>query len=258
MPLPIAALAVGGGLAGLGALGSWLGGREDAERLSDAYDRISGMANDAVNANQADIDAYRAQLADTYGANASKYADALDRFLNSDVYQNEGFNYQGNINDYFDPAANQRWQAEMDAINNAAASSGGRFSSDYLSRLGARAQAHTSEEWEKAYQKLQQDRQMALNEYNVNSQNGWNNYNAQQNQMKAAVDAYGNDRNNLMQGLSDVTQATMNNRLGGLNTQAQTVMGQANAQQGTSGWDLLGNLGAAGANFMGNFFNGRK
>lgn len=257
MPIPAAALAVGGGLAGLGALGSWLGGRDEAERLTEAYDRIAGMADEAVAANQGDIDNYRAMLEGTYGANASKYADALDKFLNSEVYQNKDFEYTGNINDYFDPAANQRWDAEMAAINNAAASSGGRFSSDYISRLGARAQARTSEEWEKAYQKLQQDRQMALNEYNANSQNGWNNWNAQQGQMKAAVDAYGNAQNNLMQGISDVTQATMNNRLGGLNTQAQTIMGQANAQQGTGGWDLLGNLGAAGANFVGNFFGGR-
>ena len=257
MPLPLAALAVGGGLAGLGALGSWLGGRDEAERLSEAYDKINGLSEQAVGANQRDIDNYGTMLQNTYGAGAAKYQDALDRFLNSDVYQNEGFNYEGNINDYFDPAANQRWDAEMAAINNAAASSGGRFSSDYLSRLGARAQARTSEDWEKAYQKLMQDRQQAMAEYNTNSQNSWNNYNAQQGKMQDAVNAYGNAQNNLVQGMGDVTQATMNNRLGGLNTQAQTIMGQANAQQGTSGWDLLGNLGAAGANFVGNFFGGR-
>lgn len=256
MPLPLAALAVGGGLAGLGALGSWLGGREDADRLSEAYDRIAGLSDQAVSQNQRDINAYGTQLRDTYGAGAANYADALERFLNSDVYQNEGFNYGKDVNEFYDPYANQRWQAEMDALNNAGASAGARFSSDFMNRVGARAQAHTSEEWEKAYQKLQQDRQAALNEYNVNSQNNWNNYNANQSRMQAAVNAYGNDRNQLMQGLSDVTQATMNNRLGGLNTQAQTIMGTANAKSGTSGWDLLGGVGQAGANFLGNFFGG--
>lgn len=256
MPLPLAALAIGGGLAGLGALGSWLGGREDADRLSAAYDKISGMADKTVAANQADINSYSNRLQDTYGAGAANYADALDRFLNSEVYQNEGFSYGKDVNEFYDPYANQRVDAAMQALNNAGASGGNRFSSDFMSRMAAKQQSMASEEWEKAYQKLQQDRQAALNEYNVNSQNNWNNYNANQSRMQAAVDAYGNDRNQLMQGLSDVTQATMNNRLGGLNTQAQTIMGAANAKQGTSGWDLLGGLGSAGANFLGNFFGG--
>ena len=257
MPIPAAALAIGGGLAGLGALGNWLGARDNAEMLSQAYDDIMARTDNVVGQNQSDIDAYKRMVSDTYGEGASKYNEALANFLNSPVYQNENFNYGGDINQFYDPYANQRVQAAMDAINASGANGGNRFSSDFISRVGAKQQAMASEEWEKAYQKLMQDRQMALQEYNTNSQNQWNNYNAQNSRNQAAVDAYGADREGMLQGLSDVTQATMNNRLGGLQTQAQTIMGKANANQGTSGWDLLGNLGSAGAAFLGNFYGKR-
>lgn len=254
MPVPLAALAVGGGLAGLGALGNWLGARDNAQMLSDAYDDIMAKTNNVVGQNQTDIDAYKRMVSDTYGEGASKYNEALANFLNSPVYQNENFNYGGDINQFYDPYANQRVQAAMDAINASGANAGNRFSSDFISRVGAKQQAMASEEWEKAYQKLMQDRQMALQEYNTNSQNQWNNYNAQNSRNQAAVDAYGADREGMLQGLSDVTQATMNNRLGGLQTQAQTIMGKANANQDTGWASLLGNLGSAGASFLGNFY----
>lgn len=178
----------------------------------------------------------------------------MANFLNSDVYQNEGFNYTGNINDYFDPAANQRWEAEMSAINNASATGGNRFSSDYVNRVGARAQAHTSEEWEKAYNKLMQDRQQALAEYNVNSANAWNNYNATQDRAKYGIDQYANDRNMYTQGLGDATMAAMNNRLGGLQTQANVLSGQANAMQNQNiGGGIASALGPI-AQFAGSYF----
>lgn len=258
MPVPLAALAVGGGLAGLGALGNWLGARDNAQMLSQAYDDIMAKTDNVVGQNQSDIDAYKRMVSDTYGEGASKYNEALANFLNSEVYQNENFTYGDQpgqtIESFYDPYANQRVQAAMDAINASGANGGNRFSSDFISRVGAKQQAMASEEWEKAYQKLMQDRQMALQEYNTNSQNQWNNYNAQNSRNQAAVDAYGADREGMLQGLSDVTQATMNNRLGGLQTQAQTIMGKANANQDTGWASLLGNLGSAGASFLGNFY----
>lgn len=250
-------LIAGLALAGGGALANYLGNKAQSENLQDAYDKIQGSTNAAVAANAQDIQQYKNLVNQVYGQGASNYDAALQNFLNSDVYQNDAFSYGGDINDYFDPAANQRLDAEMNAIRNQGASAGNTFSSDFLGRMGARAQAHTSEEWEKAYQKLMQDRQMALNEYNVNSQNNWNNFNANQSRLQAAVNAYGSDRDKYYEGQGNAMAAGLQNRLGGLQTQAQTIMGAANAQQGTSGWDLVGGLAGAGGQFLSNYYGGK-
>lgn len=248
---------IAGGLAAAGAVGNYMGNQADAERASEAYDRIQGLAQDAGAANQQDIQSYKNLVAQTYGQGAANYDAALQKFLNSPVYQNEGFSFSDDISNYMDPAANQRLDAALNAINNNAASNGSRFSSDYNSRLGAAAQAQTSQEWEKAYNRLQQARQQAANEYQLNSQNNWNNYNAQVARDQYGVNAYANDRNQYINGLSDAMSAGIANRTGILDAQAQAIAGTANAQQGTSGWDLLGGLGGAGGQFLTSWFGGK-
>ena len=243
--------------AGASALGNYMGNKADANRASEAYDKITGLAKSAGAQNDADIKSYGNLINSMYGNEASQYSNSLANFLNSDVYQNEGFSYNGNVSDYMDPYANQRADAAMQAIANASASNGSRFSSDYISRVGAKQQALASEEWEKAYNKLMQDRQMALSEYNTNSQNAWNNYNATNARNQYAVDAYGNARNQYVSGLGDAMSAGVQNRNAVLQTQANAIAGSANAQQGTSGWNLLSALGGAGANFLGSYFGGK-
>jgi hypothetical protein len=246
-----------GGLAAAGAVGNWLGNNADAERAEEAYNQIKGLAEATGAANQQDIQSYKNLVAQTYGHGAANYDSALQKFLNSPVYQNEGFSFSDDISNYMDPAANQRLDAALNAINNNAASNGSRFSSDYNSRLGAAAQAQTSQEWEKAYSRLQQARQQAANEYQLNSQNNWNNYNAQVARDQYGVNAYANDRNQYINGLSDAMSAGVANRTGILDSQTQAIAGTANAQQGTSGWDLLGGLGGAGAQFLTSWFGGK-
>ena len=247
-------LIVGGAIAAGSIASNLYNSYQNRKSAEEAYDQIQRAADAAVNANANDIQSYKNLIQKTYGQGAANYQNALANFLNSDVYQNEGFNYTGNINDYFDPAANQRWEAEMSAINNASATGGNRFSSDYVNRVGARAQARQSEEWEKAYNKLMQDRQQALAEYNVNSANAWNNYNATQDRAKYGIEQYGNDRNMYTQGLGDATMAAMNNRLGGLQTQANVLSGQANAMQNQNiGGGIASALGPI-AQFAGSYF----
>ena len=248
---------IGGALAAGGAVGNYLAGKENADTLSKAYDRISGMSEKAVADNQADIDAYKALVAQQYGSGNAAYQQALADYLNSDTYQNEAFGYDKDVNSFLDPAMNQRIMETQNAMNNAAASNGGRFSSSYMNNLSARIAGQASEEWEKAYQRLLQDRQTQLSEYNANSQNAWNNYNAGQSKLQAAVNAYGADRDKYYEGMGNAMSAGVQNRLGGLNTMAQTTMGNANAQQGTGNAALFGNLMNAGATFMGNYFGGK-
>lgn len=260
MPIPLAALAIGGGLAAGGAIGDWFGKNADAERAAEAYDKIMEMSNQAMSTNQGNIDSYRNLISDTYGAGAANYGQALQNFLNSEVYQNQGFTYGDQpgqtIESFMDPAMNQRVDAAMNAINNSAASGGNRFSSDYINRVGSKQQSLASEEWEKAYNKLMQDRQMALNEYNINSQNNWNNYNAQQDRMKYGVDAYGRDRDAYIGGLGDAMSATIANRNANLQTQAEMLANKAQAQQGTDIGSLFGGIGGAGARFLTGMFGG--
>lgn len=247
-------LIVGGALAAGGAIGNYLSNEADAERLTEAYDKLTGRLDSTVNQNQSDIDKYGALMSSMYGGSDLAYKDALKRFTESPVYQNQDFSYDDDVSKYYDPYANQRMDAAMRAIENSAAANGNRFSSDFIDRVGAKQQAMASEEWEKAYDKLMKDRQMALQEYNANSQNGWNNYNAQQKRLTDLIGAYGNDRSSYAEGMGDVLSAGMNNRMGALQTQAQTIMGKADAQQGTGIEALLGNLSSAGANFFGNYF----
>ena len=225
--------------------------RQSAE---DMYDDFTDSADSAVATNARDINDYRNLVAQQYGAGAQKYSQALQDFLDSDVYQNKGFEFTGDVSDYMDPFQQQRVQAEMNAINNSAATGGNRFSSEYLSRVGGRAQALASEEWEKAYNRLMQDRQQQLNEWNMNSQNAWNNYNATQDRAKYAVDTYGNDRNQYVQGLGDATMAAMNNRLGGLQTQANVAAGRVNAMQNQNAGGALASALGPIAQFAGSYF----
>lgn len=253
--------------AGASAIGNYMANSDAADRASDAYNKISGLAQVAGAQNEADIKSYGNLINNMYGNEAAQYGNALAKFLNSPVYQNEGFSYgkenaDGTItpytaSDFMDPYANQRADAAMQAIANASASNGSRFSSDYISRVGAKQQALASEEWEKAYNKLMQDRQMALSEYNTNSQNAWNNYNATNARNQYAVDAYGNARNQYVSGLGDAMSAGVQNRNAVLQTQANAIAGKTNAQQGTSGWDLFSGLTGAGANFLGSYFGGK-
>lgn len=248
-------------IAGIGAaaaaLGSYLGNKSDADRASAAYDKIAGLAREAGALNEADISSFSNFVNNTYGTGARQYDTALANFLSSPVYQNDSFAYDKGVESFMDPYANQRAAAAMQAIENSAASGGNRFSSDYINRVGAKQQALASEEWEKAYNKLMQDRQMALSEYNTNSQNAWNNYNANNERAKYAVDAYGKDRDSYFNGLGDAMSAAIQNRNAVLQTQANAISGTANANQGTSGWDLLGGIGGAGLNFLSRYYGGK-
>lgn len=237
------------------ALSSMYDSDKNAARARAAYNDIKSQANAVNNANALDIANYQQLVQGTYGDNARKYGQALADFLNSPVYQNEDFGYEGSVSDYMDPYANQRVQAAMDAINNSAATGGNRFSSDYINRVAAKQQAMSSEEWEKAYNKMMQDRNQQLSEWQANSQNAWNNYNATADRSRYAIDQYGNAQNQYINGLGDAYMASMNNRNANLQTQATVAAGLANSQQGQG---LMSQLLGPAAQFAGAYFGGAK
>lgn len=211
-------------------LGDWLGlsNSKAVDAAMDSYDSLMSTANNAYAQNLSDLSGYGDLLQSVYGSNASQYNDALNTLLNSEVYQAGTFDdyYTGNINDFYDKFANQRAQAATDALRN---SFGDTMSSEYANALAAKQQALASEEWEKAYDKYMKDRQQQMNEWQANNATNWKNWEAQQSRYQAAVDAYGKDRDALLEGQGDVLSNTINARNANLTSLSDLTQAKANA-----------------------------
>ena len=219
-----------------------LGNSKQVDAALASYDALMGEAQNVYGQNMGDLGKYGNLLQSTYGEGAGKYNDALNQYLNSDVFQGKEFNYGGSINDFYDKFANQRAQQAMDALRG---SYGDMMSSEYANAMAAKQQALSSEEWEKAYNKLIQDRQQAMAEWQANQDTGWKNWNAMQDRYKTAVDAYGRDRDALLSGQGDVLSNTISARNANLSTLSDLTQAKANAElQRQSGNAAL--LGFAG------------
>lgn len=243
---------IAGGVALAGAGLNAYNQYKQGERAADMYDDLMGRA-DAVEArNAADIARYQDFLERQYGADAGKYSKALQDFMNSPVYQQGEFGYQGAVEDYLDPARNQRVAASMRALEQQGADGGNSFSSDFMNRMAGKQQALASEEWKSAYDRLVQDRQQQLAAYNANAQAGWNNYNAEAQKAQYGIGQYGAAKNALAGGVGDVTTAGMANRQAGLQSQANALGGLTNAQNQQS--SFLGQLVGPAAQFAGAYY----
>lgn len=245
---------IAGGIGLAAAITNYNSNQDKIQSTKDMYNALASQAKDVEYANSRDIDSYRNMLNDQYGRDARQYSQALQDFMNSPVYQNQGFEYTGNVEDYMDPARDQRVAAAMEAINNASASGGNRFSSDYINRVAAKQQALASDEWKNAYDRLVQERQMQLSAYNANSQNAWNNYNAQAQKQQFGINQYGQAKNALSQGLGDAMSAQVANRTAGLQSQANALAGAQNASNQSQ--SFLGQLAGPAASFLGSYFGG--
>lgn len=248
-PAVIAALIAAGGIA------NYLEGKNKTDAAASMYDDIGSAAQDTVTANDADIARYNDFMRAMYGTAPARYDSAVSDFLNSEVYSNGDFNYGGNISEFFDPAANQREAAAMRAIEDSAASGGNRFSSDFLNRASGQIAAQSSEEWAKSYDRLMRDRQQQLTEYNANTQNGWNNYNAQNDRLKTAVSLFGNDRDKYADSYTTALTAGIANRTAGLQSQANAAGGAAGIYAQQPG--LVSSVLNPMSSFLGNYFGGK-
>lgn len=226
-----------------------LGNSKAVDSALAAYDSLMDNAGSVYNQNMGDLLRYGSLLEKTYGTNADQYQSALQALLDSDVYQSKPFEYTGTINDFYDKFANQRAQNAMDSIRG---SFGDVLSSEYQNAMAAKQQALTSEEWEKAYDKLMRDRQQKMTEWQNNENSNWKNWEAQQDRYKTAVDAYGSDRDAYLQGQGDVLSNTINARNANLSTMSDLTQAKSQAaMQRQSG--NAGVLGLAG-NVLGAIF----
>lgn len=173
-------------------------GQDDkVSKANDAAKAAYDKAEETSQANRSLYNQYLQKVNGTYGDTANKYGDYLSNLENQEVYDPGQFEYKKDVNDFYSKAANQRVNQATNAITNSRANAGGMFSSDYLNEIAAKQQALASEEWDKAYQRYNQDRSMALNEFSTNANLGNQKYQNQYNKNKDLLSEASNARDNV-------------------------------------------------------------
>lgn len=190
----------------------------NTKKINKANRALEAIKNDlraASQKNEGYIGDYNSLLDSLYGNSVTNYDDALNRYINSD-----SFGYKGDIEDFASPAIERRIKTAMDNITKSNANAGNMFSSDYLNQLNAKSQNIASEEWDKAYDRYMQDKNMQLQEYNTNQSKLANiasmlgqNVNAYSNDMGSVYTNLINNNNALTQGLADINSSIAQNNL---------------------------------------------
>ena len=187
-------------------------------KVNAANSQLEQNKQDLINANavnQGYIDEYQNMMGSLYGTAPAQYQEALNKYMNADPYS-----YKKEAKDFFSPAYEQRVKDAMNNITKSQANAGNMFSSDYLNQLNAKSQAMASEEWDKAYDRMQQDRANALQEYQVNDNRLGNIASMLGQDTGKYADSMGNvytnrinANNALTQGLTDLNTAIAQNNL---------------------------------------------
>lgn len=207
-----------------------------------SLDEIKAYADDIAAKNNALYGDYYGQMQGMYGDNAAKYNDAVNNLVEA-ISQRKDFDYQGNVNEFMDPAANQRVAAAMGAINNASASGGNRFSSNYLDKVAAKQQALASEEWKSAYDRMMQERSQQLQEWQTGQQ--------KINNLGSVASLYGNDRTALADAIGNYygNMANQNNA----NLEVMSDIAQNKANLNASRTNGMGDIIGGAAKIAGAF-----
>ena len=190
-------------------------GLSNTQQVKNALDALSGVGEDVAStsaANKALYYAWMQDMANTYGAGAGKYDDALKNYISAVESAGEGFG--GSVEDYLSPAIQQRVNAATNAVTNSAANAGSMFSSDYLDSIAAKQQALASEEYENAY-----DRYMEETKNNLSN-------------LGNVVSLYGSDRNSLVDALTNYYTNVANQNNADLSATTDLATKQAELQSG--------------------------
>lgn len=227
----------------LDQLGEQLGlsNRKQVQQGLASLDEIMDQANTVDMQNRQLYNDYLGQAKRTYGAGANEYAGMVQRLSDAIGEGPDSFAYGGNVNDFYDKFANQRSAQAMDALNKTAAAGGNRWSSDFMNNMAAKQQALASEEWSKAYDKMMQDRQQQLAEWQAGQQSKQNYLG----NLGTMANLYGNDRNQLMNAMGDYysNMASQNNAT--LQTRSDLTQAKTNLamQENSGAGSILGGVG---------------
>ena len=205
-----------------------------------SLDELIGEANQAGVQNRGLYNQYLGQMQGLYGQDAAQYDQALANYQNAIGEGPDQFTYQQDVNKFYDKFANQRAQQAMNAMRNA----GGQnlFGSDYMNNMAAKQQALASEEWSKAYDKMMQDRQQQLAEWQAGQQSKQNYIG----NLGNLTNLFGNDRNQLANAYGDYYSNMASQNNADLQTKSDLAQAKTNlTMQENNG--IGGLLGAAGS-----------
>lgn len=229
-------------LSGL-AKGLGLDNNSQIDSAKSTLDEILDRANAVSAQNRGIYDNYYKQMQGLYGEGAQSYSDAVKNLADA-IGNYKDFEYTGKVEDYLDPARNQRVAAATNAIENAASAGGNRFSSNYMDKLAAKQQALASEEWKSAYDRLISDRNQQLQQWQTGQQ--------KINNLGTLAGLYGNDRNQLGNAMGDYYSALANQNNANLETYSDVAQSKSNLEgQRNSG---VGNLLTGAGSIIGAFF----
>lgn len=186
-------------------------GNKNVNAANDALDGAYGNAEDAAGQNNALYRQYMDKVNNAYGGEAGKLGDRVQALEELTPYDAGQFGYDKSVEDFYSKAVNQRVNKATNAITNSMANAGNMFSSDYTDALAAKQQALASEEWDKAFDRYQQDRARALNEFSTNANIGQQTYSNMYNKNKDLLGISQNAQDNTLNAFGAYTQGLANN-----------------------------------------------
>lgn len=210
------------------------------DRANDALDKVSELGKENSAKNRALYNDFLSSVNKTYGDTAKKLGEYLGKLEKTEAYDPGQFEYEGDVNDFYSKAADQRVAQAMNNMTSNAAAAGNMFSSDFQNAMAAKQQAMASEEWDKAYDRYMQDRAQQMNEFNVNAQAGQQAYNNKYNLNKDLLEQASNAQDNIMNAFGSYTSniAGQNN----IDTQNAADIAQQRAANLNSEKTLFGRL----------------
>lgn len=225
----------------LDQLGEQLGlsNRKQVQAGMESLDSLLQEANNVSNQNKSLYNDYMGKMQGMYGEGAGQYTDAVNKLTQAIGEGPETFTYGGNVNDFYDKFAGQRQQAAMNAMRNM----GGQnlFGSDFMKNLANQQQALASEAWSQAYDKMMQDRQQQLAEW----QAGQNSKQGYINNLGTVAGLYGNDRNQLANAMGDYYSNMASQNNADLQTRSDLTQAKTNLamQENSGAGTILGGVG---------------
>lgn len=216
-------------------------GEKNVKAANAALDEAGQAMQGAAAQNKQLYQDYLDKVNANYGNQAGLYDQRVQDLEGLTPYDAGQFGYDKSVDDFYSKAANQRINNAMNAITNSRANAGNMFSSDYTNALAAKQQALASEEWDKAYDRYQQDRARALNEFSTNANIGQQTYSNMYNKNKDLLGMSQNAMDNITNAFGSYTQGLANNNSQLAQNAANIAQGKA-ANTMTQNKSLLGKI----------------
>lgn len=216
-------------------------GGKNVDAANAALDEAYKAAEDAASRNESLYSKYMGKVNDAYAGEAGKLGTRIQALEDLTPYDAGQFSYGKDETDFYSKAADLRAKKATNAITNSMANAGNMFSSDYTDALAAKQQALATEEWDKAFDRYQQDRARALNEFSTNANIGQQTYSNMYNKNKDLLGISQNAQDNTLNAFGTYTQGLANNNSMLAQNKANIAQQKA-ANQLTQNKSLLGKI----------------